>query len=106
MAAVVSKAVDLASVLFSLTTAVAVLLVDSQIVLPQGLYPAPLVRVRRWFAAEFDHYLVADPPPFFQGLIWLALSFLWPVCIANPYAIVTTSLMLSYLVTRQLFWSR
>ncbi|GJN34798.1 hypothetical protein PR202_gb23494 [Eleusine coracana subsp. coracana] len=63
-------------------------LIDSQVVLPTGLYPASFVRVNRWFAAEFDHYLLADPPPFFRGLIWLLLTFLWPVCIANLYAII------------------
>ncbi|GJM95456.1 hypothetical protein PR202_ga12194 [Eleusine coracana subsp. coracana] len=89
MAAVLSKVVDATSVLFSLTVTVAVPLIDSQVVLPTGLYPASFVRVNRWFAAEFDHYLLADPPPFFRDLIWLLLTFLWPVCIANLYAVIT-----------------
>ncbi|TVU49793.1 hypothetical protein EJB05_01130, partial [Eragrostis curvula] len=89
MAAIVSKTLDAASALFSLTIAMALPLIDSQVVLPRRLYPASLVSVRRWFAAEFDHYLVADPPPFFRGLVWLALAFLWPVCVANLYGVIT-----------------
>ncbi|KAL6623604.1 hypothetical protein ACP70R_033483 [Stipagrostis hirtigluma subsp. patula] len=98
--AIVSKAIDAAALLFSLIMAVSAPLFDSQVVLPRELYPAPLVTIHRWFTAEFDHYLVADPPPFFRGLVWLALAFLWPVCVANLYGILarrrwsaTTSLM-------------
>ncbi|KAG2633072.1 sigma intracellular receptor 2-like [Panicum virgatum] len=69
--------------------AVAVLLFDSQVVLPPGLYPAPLVGIFRWFVAEFGHYVVPDPPPFFCGLVWLDLAFLWPVSVANLYGILT-----------------
>ncbi|CAN6329399.1 unnamed protein product [Urochloa humidicola] len=98
--AIVSKAADAAAALFSLLITVAAPLFDSQVVLPRHLYPAPLVSVYQWFAAEFDHYLIADPPPFFRGFVWLALAFLWPVCVANLYGILarrrwvaTTSLM-------------
>ncbi|KAG2621441.1 hypothetical protein PVAP13_3NG239151 [Panicum virgatum] len=73
----VSKA-DAAVALFSLVIAVAAPLIDSQVVLPQHLYPAPL----------FDHYLLAGRPPFLRGFVWLALTFLWPVCIANLYGIL------------------
>jgi hypothetical protein len=110
--AIVSKAADAVVVLFSLLVAVAAPLFDSQVVLPRRLYPAPLVHIYRWFTVEFDHYLMADPPPFFRGFIWLALVFLWPVCVANLYGVLacrrrlfaTTSLMagvfvLTYLVT-------
>ncbi|KAF8667628.1 hypothetical protein HU200_052834 [Digitaria exilis] len=99
--AIVSKAADAVATLFSLLIAVAAPLLDSQLVLPRHLYPARLVDVHQWFAAEFDHYLVGDPPPFFRGLVWLALAFLWPLCVANLYGILarrrrwvaTTSLM-------------
>ncbi|PUZ69338.1 hypothetical protein GQ55_2G099600 [Panicum hallii var. hallii] len=70
--AVVSAAVDAVVALFSLTMAVAAPLFDSQVVLPANLYPAPLVGIFRWFVAEFGHYVVADPPPFFRGLGILA----------------------------------
>ncbi|RCV10413.1 hypothetical protein SETIT_2G110500v2 [Setaria italica] len=86
--AVVSSAVDVVVALFSLTMAVAAPLFDSQVVLPPGLYPAPLVSIFRWFVAEFDHYVVADPPPFFRGLVWLDLAFLWPVSVANLYGVL------------------
>ena len=85
----VSAAADGVVALFSLIMAVAAPLFDSQVVLPRRLYPAPLVDIHRWFISEFDHYLVADPPPFFLGLVWLELAFLWPVCIANLYGILT-----------------
>jgi len=109
--AAVSKA-DAAVALFSLVIAVAAPLIDSQGVLPRHLYPAPLVRAFQGFVDEFDHYLFAAPPPFLHGFIWLALTFLWPVCIANLYGILVrrrwvaaaTTLMvgvtmLTYLVT-------
>ena len=110
--AVVTVAVDAVVALFSLTMAVAVPLFDSQVVLPPGLYPAPLVGIFRWFIAEFGHYVVADPPPFFRSLVWLDLAFLWPVSVANLYGILArrrwsaaTSLMagvymLTYLVVQ------
>uniref|UniRef100_A0A0D9ZB23 EXPERA domain-containing protein n=1 Tax=Oryza glumipatula TaxID=40148 RepID=A0A0D9ZB23_9ORYZ len=72
----VTAAADAVVALLSLTMAVAAPLFDAQVVLPRGLYPAPLVGIHRWFAAEFGHYLVADPPPFFRGLVWLDLAFL------------------------------
>uniref|UniRef100_A0ACD5UM18 Uncharacterized protein n=1 Tax=Avena sativa TaxID=4498 RepID=A0ACD5UM18_AVESA len=75
--------------LFSLIMAVAAPLFDSQIVLARRFYPAPLVEIHQWFIAEFDDYLVADPPPSFIGLVWLDLIFLWPVCVANLYGILT-----------------
>ncbi|XP_066353410.1 uncharacterized protein [Miscanthus floridulus] len=85
--ATVSKA-DAAVALFSLVIAVAAPLIDSQVVLPRHLYPAPLVSVFQWFVDEFDHYLLAGPPPFLHGFVWLTLTFLWPVCIANLYGIL------------------
>uniref|UniRef100_A0ACD5V1I7 Uncharacterized protein n=1 Tax=Avena sativa TaxID=4498 RepID=A0ACD5V1I7_AVESA len=102
-----SATADGAVVVFSLIMAIAAPLFDSQIVLPRCLYPAPLVDIHRWFIVEFDHYLVADPPPFFIGLVWLDLAFLWPVCVANLYGILTrrrwaatTSLMAGvYMIT-------
>ena len=109
--AAVSKA-DAAVALFSLVIAVAAPLIDSQVVLPRHLYPAPLVRAFQGFVDEFDHYLLAGRPPFLRGFVWLALTFLWPVCIANLYGILArrrwvaaaTTLMvgvtmLTYLVT-------
>lgn len=93
-------AVDAVAALFSLVMALGAPLFDSQVVLPLSLYPAPLVDVFRWFVAEFDNYIVADRPPFFRGLVWLDLAFLWPVSLANLYGIIarrrwsaTTSLM-------------
>ncbi|RLN31180.1 transmembrane protein 97-like [Panicum miliaceum] len=85
--AAVSKA-DAAVALFSLVIAVAVPLLDSQVILPRHLYPAPLVSAFKGFVDEFDHYLLAAPPPFLHGFVWLALTFLCPVCVANLYGIL------------------
>uniref|UniRef100_A0A0D9VWV8 EXPERA domain-containing protein n=1 Tax=Leersia perrieri TaxID=77586 RepID=A0A0D9VWV8_9ORYZ len=83
----VAATADAVVALFSLIVAVAAPLFDSQIVLPGRLFAALLVDIFRWFVAEFGHYLVADPPPFFRGLVWLSLAFLW-VCVANLYGIL------------------
>ncbi|XP_044355544.1 sigma intracellular receptor 2 [Triticum aestivum] len=85
----VSALADVVVAPFSLIMAVAAPLFDSQVVLPRRLYPAPLVDIHQWFTVAFGHYLVADPPPFFLGLVWLDLAFLWPVCVANLYGILT-----------------
>ena len=72
---VVSAAADLAVLVFSLTIAVAAPMIDAQSVLPPGLHPAPLVELKRWCAAEYGDYLMARPPGFFRGLIWLRFLF-------------------------------
>ncbi|KAJ1288329.1 hypothetical protein BS78_02G080900 [Paspalum vaginatum] len=97
---VVSAAADLAVAVFSLTIAVAAPLIDAQSVLPPGLHPAALVELKRWYAAEFGDYLVARPPGFFRGLVWLELAFHWPLAVATLYGLIarrrwvaTTSLM-------------
>jgi hypothetical protein len=97
---VVSAVADAVVVLFSLTIVVAAPLIDGQSVLPHTLYPAPLRDLKRWYAAEFDDYLMAQPPAFLRGLFWLELAFLWPLAVATLYGILarrrwaaTTSLM-------------
>jgi hypothetical protein len=75
-------------VLFSLTVAVAAPLIDAQSVLPRHLFPAPLVSLKRWYAREFGDYLVARPPGFLRGLVWLELAFLWPLALATLYGIL------------------
>ncbi|CAM0876848.1 unnamed protein product [Alopecurus aequalis] len=97
---VVSAVADAVVVLFSLTIVVAAPLIDGQSVLPHTLYPAPLRGLKRWYAAEFDDYLMAQPPAFLRGLFLLELAFLWPLAVATLYGILakrrwaaTTSLM-------------
>jgi len=86
---VVSAAADLAVAVFSLTIAVAAPMIDAQSVLPPGLHPAPLVELKRWCAAEYGDYLMARPPGFFRGLIWLELAFQWPLAVATLYGLLT-----------------
>ncbi|RCV10412.1 hypothetical protein SETIT_2G110400v2 [Setaria italica] len=86
---VVSAAADLAIAVFSLTIAVAAPLIDGQSVLPGDLYPAPLVELKRWYASEFDDYLMARPPGFFRGIICLELAFQWPLAVATLYGLLT-----------------
>nr|TKW31601.1 hypothetical protein SEVIR_2G116300v2 [Setaria viridis] len=86
---VVSAAADLAIAVFSLSIAVAAPLLDGQSVLPGDLYPAPLVELKRWYAAEFDDYLMARPPGFFRGIICHELAFQWPLAVATLYGLLT-----------------
>ncbi|KAM0854981.1 hypothetical protein ACQ4PT_050073 [Festuca glaucescens] len=97
---VVSAVADAVVVLFSLTIVVAAPLIDGQSLLPHTLYPAPLRDLKRWYAAEFGDYLMAQPPAFLRGLFWLELAFLWPLAVATLYGVLakrrwaaTTSLM-------------
>ncbi|CAL5079849.1 unnamed protein product [Urochloa decumbens] len=86
---IVSAAADLVIAVFSLTIAVAAPLIDGQSVLPHGLYPARLVELKRWYAAEYGDYLMAQPPGFFRGIICLELAFLWPLAVATLYGLLT-----------------
>jgi hypothetical protein len=85
---VVSAVADAVVVLFCLTIVVAAPLIDGQSLLPHTLYPAPLRDLKRWYAAEFGDYLMAQPPAFLRGLFWLELAFLWPLAIATLYGVL------------------
>ncbi|GJN24973.1 hypothetical protein PR202_gb12752 [Eleusine coracana subsp. coracana] len=86
---VISAAADAAVAIFSLTIAVAAPLLDAQSVLPHSIFPAPLLDLKRWYAAEFGDYFVARPPGFFRGLVWLELAFHWPLAVATLYSLLT-----------------
>ncbi|KAF8655134.1 hypothetical protein HU200_061271 [Digitaria exilis] len=86
---IISAAADALIAVFSLTIAVAAPLIDGQSVLPHDLYPARLVELKGWYAAEFGDYLMARPPAFFRGIVWLELAFLWPLSVATLYGILT-----------------
>ncbi|EAZ03752.1 hypothetical protein OsI_25881 [Oryza sativa Indica Group] len=83
-----STAADAAVVLFSLAVAAAAPLIDAQAVLPRRLFPAPHVRLHRWYATEFGDYLAAEPPGFFRGLVWLELVLHWPLSVATLYGVL------------------
>ncbi|OEL26543.1 hypothetical protein BAE44_0012438 [Dichanthelium oligosanthes] len=85
---VISSVADAAVAILPLTVALTSPLLVAQTVLPPGLYPEPLRALRRWYAAEFDDYLLADPPSFFRGIAWLELDFLLPVAAATLYGVL------------------
>uniref|UniRef100_A0ACD5WC88 Uncharacterized protein n=1 Tax=Avena sativa TaxID=4498 RepID=A0ACD5WC88_AVESA len=84
----VSIVADAVVVLFSLSIALAAPLIGAQSLLPGSLYPAPLQDLKRWYVAQFDDYLMAQPPAFLLGVLWLELAFLWPLSVANIYGIL------------------
>ncbi|KAL0697324.1 hypothetical protein Bca4012_053446 [Brassica carinata] len=63
-------------------------LFDAQTVLPKEIYPKVLTDLNRNYIADFGDYLLAEEPHFLVGLIWHELIFLWPLAIANVYAIL------------------
>ncbi|CDY55447.1 BnaC08g46350D [Brassica napus] len=63
-------------------------LFDAQTVLPKEIYPAILTDLNRNYIADFGDYLLAEEPHFLVGLIWHELVLLWPLSIANVYAIL------------------
>ncbi|TVU17269.1 hypothetical protein EJB05_33288, partial [Eragrostis curvula] len=76
--------------ILSLTISFSAPLLGAQAVLPRSLYPEPLQAFRRWYAAEFDDYLLGpNPPGFFRGVIWLEFVFLWPIAVATFYGVLT-----------------
>lgn len=84
-----TKLIDAILFLFFLLIAVVVPLLDAQICLPRDLYPDLLVNFKSWYAREYDDYLVAQPPHFFVGLVWLELFLQWPLSIVSLYGIAT-----------------
>ncbi|OMO72321.1 Transmembrane protein 6/97 [Corchorus olitorius] len=65
-------------------------LIDSQIIFQEIIYPEGLVRLKNWFAAEFQDYLMLEKPHFVVGIIWHELVFLWPLALLNVYGILTS----------------
>ncbi|KAJ6797605.1 transmembrane protein 97 [Iris pallida] len=80
--------VDAVLVYFSVVVLLTVPLVDSQCALPASLYPDQLVRLKRFFEATYDDYMFEENTPFFVGIVWMEIFFLWPLCLANIYGLV------------------
>ncbi|KAG0479245.1 hypothetical protein HPP92_009895 [Vanilla planifolia] len=82
-------ALDYVVVLFSTVLALAVPLIDAQVLLPEAFYPMPLVQLKRWYVEEYGDYLSKEKPYFFIGLVWVEIVLLWPLSLANVYGILT-----------------
>lgn len=83
------KLVDATLVVFFIVIAVAAPLLDSQIILPQCLFPDWLVELQSWlYVRILGHYLVTEKHHFFVGLAWLQLLLQWPLALANLYGIL------------------
>ncbi|OMO72326.1 Transmembrane protein 6/97 [Corchorus olitorius] len=65
-------------------------LIDSQAILPETIFPEILVRLRNWFAVEFQDFLMLEKPPSYVALVWLALLFQWPLALLNVYGLLTS----------------
>ncbi|CAG7909168.1 hypothetical protein BRARA_J00341 [Brassica rapa] len=63
-------------------------LIDGQTALPKSIFPAFLTDLKTSYVAEFGDYLLMEKPHFLVGLVWHELVFLWPLSIANIYAIL------------------
>ncbi|KAA8524617.1 hypothetical protein F0562_011098 [Nyssa sinensis] len=81
------KLIDAMLFLFFIVIALAVPLIDAQMVVPANYFPDFLVDLKVWYTREFAHYLVIEKPNFFVGLAWLELLFQWPLSIVNLYGI-------------------
>ncbi|KAF3784616.1 Transmembrane protein [Nymphaea thermarum] len=73
---------------FFLVLIVCAPLLDAQAALPFTLFPDPLLRVASWYKDRFGDYLASERPFFFVGLVWHELFFIWPLAIANAYAML------------------
>lgn len=82
------KLIDAALFVFFALMAVVAPLIDGQTSLPGGIYPAFLTDLKNKYIADFGDYLLMEKPHFLVGLVWHELVFLWPLSIANVYAIL------------------
>ncbi|EEF38188.1 sigma intracellular receptor 2 [Ricinus communis] len=82
------KLIDTILFFLFLVLAVAAPLMDAQAILPLKLYPDFLINFNNWYVKEHGDYLVAEKTPFFVGIIWLELLFLWPLALLNMYGII------------------
>ncbi|ESQ36404.1 hypothetical protein EUTSA_v10008934mg [Eutrema salsugineum] len=82
------KTIDVVLFFFFALMAVVSPLIDGQTALPKGIFPAFLTDLESNYIAEFGDYLLMEKPHFLVGLVWHELLFLWPLSIANVYAIL------------------
>ncbi|KAL9855383.1 putative sigma intracellular receptor 2, EXPERA domain-containing protein [Arabidopsis thaliana] len=82
------KLIDVALFVYFVSMAIIAPLIDGQTSLPSGIYPAFLTDLKSKYIADFGDYLLMEKPHFLVGLVWHELLFLWPLSIANVYAIL------------------
>lgn len=82
------KLIDVILFLYFALMAVIAPLIDGQTSLPKGIFPAFLTDLKSSYIADFGDYLLLEKPHFLVGLVWHELVFLWPLSIANVYAIL------------------
>ncbi|KAL0865496.1 hypothetical protein Bca101_044614 [Brassica carinata] len=82
------KLIDAILLVFFALMAVIAPLIDGQTALPKSIFPAFLTDLKTSYIAEFGDYLLMEKPHFLVGLVWHELAFLWPLSIANVYAIL------------------
>lgn len=84
------KVFDSILLLTFLVISVVAPLFDSQTCLPETIYPDVLVRLKNWYAGEYQDFLVMEKPHFFVALVWLELVFLWPLALLNVYGMLAS----------------
>ncbi|XP_022734771.1 sigma intracellular receptor 2-like [Durio zibethinus] len=82
------KVVDATLLLIFVLISVVAPLFDSQTCLPESIYPDLLVRMNKWYAGEYQDFLVVEKRHFFVALVWLELAFLWPLALLNVYGML------------------
>ncbi|GMI99836.1 hypothetical protein like AT2G32380 [Hibiscus trionum] len=65
-------------------------LICSQAVLPETSFPESVVRLKQSFVDECQDYLMVEKPNFFVALVWLELTFQWPLALLNIYGILAS----------------
>ncbi|VVA90056.1 unnamed protein product [Arabis nemorensis] len=83
------KLIDVILFLYFALMAVIAPLIDGQTALPKGIFPEFLTDLKSNYISDFGDYLLMEKPLFLVGLVWHELLFLWPLSIANVYAILT-----------------
>uniref|UniRef100_A0A5B7B3B0 Putative Transmembrane protein 6/97 n=1 Tax=Davidia involucrata TaxID=16924 RepID=A0A5B7B3B0_DAVIN len=82
-----TKLIDAILFLCFIVIALAVPLIEAQMVLPVNYFPDFLVDLKVWYTREVGHYLVIEKPDFFVGLALFELVFQWPLSVFNLYGI-------------------
>ncbi|KAB2053123.1 hypothetical protein ERO13_A12G157100v2 [Gossypium hirsutum] len=65
-------------------------LICAQTVLPETSFPEALIHLKQCYSDDFQDYLMADKPHFFVALVWLELTFQWPLALLNIYGILAS----------------